>query len=192
MQRPHAIDRAEVFVVGPDVERYTWAEGMSDQYMVNIILRLTATSGLQGIAGAAMITPHGFDRSVGEALRCLLPDVIGRIAGRARGAVVPAAQSRHADGAAGPFADRHRALGHGGAACRPCRSISCSAAPATRSCPMPRRRCSPTTRPMSTTSRRARRGGLQGRSSSIAGACRSATCRCARRSIGSLPGAAWR
>ena len=35
------IERAEVFVVGPDTERYTWAEGMSDQYMVNIILRLT-------------------------------------------------------------------------------------------------------------------------------------------------------
>lgn len=40
------IDRAEVFVVGPDTERYTWAEGMSDQYMVNIILRLTTSSGL--------------------------------------------------------------------------------------------------------------------------------------------------
>ena len=71
------IDRAEVFVVGPDVERYTWAEGMTDQYMVNIILRLTAKSGLQGIAGAAMITSNGFDRAVGETLRCILPGVIG-------------------------------------------------------------------------------------------------------------------
>ena len=74
----HIIDRAEVFLVGPDVERYTWAEGMTDQYMVNIILRLTARSGLQGLAGAAMITPHGFDRSVGEALRAVLPDLIGK------------------------------------------------------------------------------------------------------------------
>ena len=71
------IDRAEVFLVGPAVERYTWAEGMTEQYMVNIILRLTAKGGLQGIAGAAMITPHGFDRSVGEALRAVLPDVVG-------------------------------------------------------------------------------------------------------------------
>ena len=71
------IDRAEVFVVGPDTERYTWAEGMSGQYMANIILRLTTAGGLEGIAGAAMITPHGFDRSVGETLRWLLPDVIG-------------------------------------------------------------------------------------------------------------------
>jgi L-alanine-DL-glutamate epimerase-like enolase superfamily enzyme len=75
--RNERIERAEVFVVGPDVERYTWAEGMSGQYMANIILRLTAASGLEGIAGAAMITPHGFDRSVGEALRHLLPDLMG-------------------------------------------------------------------------------------------------------------------
>jgi L-alanine-DL-glutamate epimerase-like enolase superfamily enzyme len=75
--RSECIDRAEVFVVGPDVERYTWAEGMTDQYMVNIIVRLTARSGLQGIAGAAMITSNGFDRSVGEALRHQLPGVIG-------------------------------------------------------------------------------------------------------------------
>jgi L-alanine-DL-glutamate epimerase-like enolase superfamily enzyme len=75
--KEHKIDRAEVFVVGPDVERYTWAEGMTDQFMVNVILRLTTSGGLQGIAGAAMITPHGFDKSVGEALRAVLPDVIG-------------------------------------------------------------------------------------------------------------------
>ena len=71
------IDRAEVFVVGPDVERYTWAEGMTGQYMANIILKLTTAGGLEGIAGAAMITPHGFDKAVGETLRWLLPDVIG-------------------------------------------------------------------------------------------------------------------
>jgi L-alanine-DL-glutamate epimerase-like enolase superfamily enzyme len=72
------IERAEVFVVGPDVERYSWAEGMSGQYMVNIVLRLTAKSGLQGISGAAMINAHSFDRSVGETLRYLLPDIIGQ------------------------------------------------------------------------------------------------------------------
>src|SRR5262249_58146553 len=76
--REERIDRAEVFVVGPEVERYTWAEGMTDQYMVNIILRLTTKSGLEGVAGAAMITSHGFDRSVGETLRVVLPDIIGQ------------------------------------------------------------------------------------------------------------------
>jgi L-alanine-DL-glutamate epimerase-like enolase superfamily enzyme len=71
------IDRAEVFVVAPEVERYTWAEGMTGQYMANIIVRLTSCDGLEGIAGAAMITSHGFDRAVGETLRFLLPDVMG-------------------------------------------------------------------------------------------------------------------
>jgi L-alanine-DL-glutamate epimerase-like enolase superfamily enzyme len=72
------IDRAEVFVVGPDTERYIWAEGMSEQFMTNTIVRLTTKGGAVGIAGAAMINPHNFDRSVGETLRFLLPDVIGR------------------------------------------------------------------------------------------------------------------
>jgi len=71
------IDRAEVFVVGPDTERYTWAEGMTGQYMANIILKLTTVGGLEGIAGAAMITSHTFDRAVGETLRWVLPDVLG-------------------------------------------------------------------------------------------------------------------
>src|SRR5688572_22141615 len=71
------IDRAEVFVVGPETERYVWAEGMSEQFMANIILKLTSKGGLEGIAGAAMINAHSFDRAVGETLRFLLPDVIG-------------------------------------------------------------------------------------------------------------------
>src|SRR5215470_6179329 len=71
------IDRAEVFVVGPETERYTWAEGMSEQYMANIILKLTTAGGLEGIAGAAMISSHSFDRSVGETLRWVLPDLMG-------------------------------------------------------------------------------------------------------------------
>lgn len=71
------IDRAEVFVVGPETERYTWAEGMSEQYMANIVLRLTTAGGLEGVAGAAMITSHSFDRAVGETLRWVLPDVMG-------------------------------------------------------------------------------------------------------------------
>ena len=72
------IKKAEVLVVGPDVERYTWAEGMTDQYMVNIVLRLTTGDGLEGVAGAAMITANGFDRAVGETLRYLLPDLMGQ------------------------------------------------------------------------------------------------------------------
>ena len=113
--------------------------------MANIILRLTAASGLQGIAGAAMITSHGFDRSVGETLRYLLPDVIGRTPARARGALAPAAQPRHAAGAAGAFADRHRALGHGRQARGPAALPAARRRARQECCPMPPRRCSPTT-----------------------------------------------
>ena len=72
------IERADVHVVGPETERYAWAEGMSEQFMTNTVLRLTTRGGLEGIAGAVMCSSHAFDRSVAETLRWLLPDVIGR------------------------------------------------------------------------------------------------------------------
>ena len=72
------IERADVHTVGPETERYAWAEGMSEQFMTNTVLRLTTRGGLEGIAGAAMCSSHAFDRSVAETLRWLLPDVIGR------------------------------------------------------------------------------------------------------------------
>ena len=73
-----AIDRAEVWVVGPETERYAWALEMPDQYMANTILKLTTKGGLAGVAGAVMCSSHAFDRSVAETLRYLLPEVIGR------------------------------------------------------------------------------------------------------------------
>jgi L-alanine-DL-glutamate epimerase-like enolase superfamily enzyme len=76
--RDLAVERAEVFVVGPETERYAWAEGMSEQFMANTVLRLTTRGGLEGVAGAAMCSSHGFDRSVAETLRYLLPEIIGR------------------------------------------------------------------------------------------------------------------
>ena len=76
--RALAIERAEVLVVGPETESYAWAEGMSEQFMANTVLRLTTRGGLEGVAGAAMCSSHGFDRSVAETLRYLLPEVIGR------------------------------------------------------------------------------------------------------------------
>ncbi len=75
--RDLVIERAEVFVVGPETERYAWAEGMSEQFMTNTVLRLVTRGGLEGIAGAAMCSSHCFDRSVAETLRYLLPEVMG-------------------------------------------------------------------------------------------------------------------
>lgn len=72
------IDRAEVYVVGPETPRYAWAASMPEQFMSNAILRLYTKDGLEGFAGAAMSTSHCFDTSVGETLRYLLPEVMGR------------------------------------------------------------------------------------------------------------------
>jgi L-alanine-DL-glutamate epimerase-like enolase superfamily enzyme len=78
--RDLALDRAEVWVVGPETERYAWALEMPDQFMSNTILKLTAAGGLECVAGAAMCSSHAFDRSIAETLRYLLPEVIGRTA----------------------------------------------------------------------------------------------------------------
>lgn len=71
------IDRIQVYVVGPDAQRYAWADDMPEQFMSNTILRLTTRGGLEGIAGAASCTDFVFDRAVAEALRPLLPRVLG-------------------------------------------------------------------------------------------------------------------
>ncbi len=78
--RDLAIDRAEVWVVGPETERYAWALEMPDQFMSNTILKLTTAGGLEGVAGAAMCSSHTFDRSIAETLRYLLPEIMGRTA----------------------------------------------------------------------------------------------------------------
>src|SRR3977135_33898 len=73
----HTIEHVSVYVVGPETERYTWAADMHSQYMTNTILRARTRSGLEGIAGVASFSEFGFDRSVGETLRHLLPHLVG-------------------------------------------------------------------------------------------------------------------
>ena len=70
----------QVWVVGPETERYAWALEMPAQFMCNTILKLTTAGGLEGVAGAAMCSSHAFDRSIAETLRYLLPEVMGRSA----------------------------------------------------------------------------------------------------------------
>jgi L-alanine-DL-glutamate epimerase-like enolase superfamily enzyme len=71
------IESAEVFVVGPETERYAWALDMPEQFMTNTILRLRTKGGLEGIAGGPSYTDYDFDRAVAENLRPLLPKLIG-------------------------------------------------------------------------------------------------------------------
>jgi L-alanine-DL-glutamate epimerase-like enolase superfamily enzyme len=72
-----AIDRIQVYVVGPETQRYAWADDMPEQFMANTIVRLTTKGGLEGVAGAATCSDFVFDRSAAEALRPLLPRLIG-------------------------------------------------------------------------------------------------------------------
>jgi L-alanine-DL-glutamate epimerase-like enolase superfamily enzyme len=72
------IDRIEVIVVGPETQRYAWAQGMSEQFMTNTILKVTTKGGLVGIAGAPSFGSYDFDRSVAETLRTMLPPIIGQ------------------------------------------------------------------------------------------------------------------
>lgn len=71
------IDRIQVYVVGPETQRYAWADDMPEQFMSNTILRLTTKGGLEGIAGAASCTDFVFDKAIAETLRPLLPRVLG-------------------------------------------------------------------------------------------------------------------
>jgi L-alanine-DL-glutamate epimerase-like enolase superfamily enzyme len=71
------IDRIQVYVVGPETTRYAWADDMPEQFMSNIILRLTTKGGLEGFAGAASCRDFMFDKAPAETLRPMLPRVLG-------------------------------------------------------------------------------------------------------------------
>ena len=116
--KEHRIERAEVFVVGPDVERYTWAEGMTrpvhgQRHPAAHGGERPARHRRRGDDHLARLRPLRRRDAAHCAARRHRPEP-----GGARGALAPHAQSRHADGAAGAVADRHRAVGHGGAARR--------------------------------------------------------------------------
>jgi L-alanine-DL-glutamate epimerase-like enolase superfamily enzyme len=71
------VERAEVFVVAPPVERHTWASDQTEMFMTGTYLRLTTKGGLVGFSCVKNFTPYDFDRSVAETLRPLLPQVLG-------------------------------------------------------------------------------------------------------------------
>ena len=71
------IDRVEVRVVAPEVQRFTWSHDLPQQYMTNTLVRIGTDQGLEGIGGVSNYTSHGFDRYTGEALRHMVPELIG-------------------------------------------------------------------------------------------------------------------
>ena len=72
------IDRVEVRVVAPKVERYTWSHDLPEQYMTNTIVRIFTSDGVEGVAGVSNYTSYDYDRYTAETLRHLTPALIGR------------------------------------------------------------------------------------------------------------------
>jgi L-alanine-DL-glutamate epimerase-like enolase superfamily enzyme len=71
------IERIEVRVVGPDVERTTWAS-MPPQFMALTIVQVWDTDGASGIGASETYAGGGFDLSGYEAVRALAPRIIGQ------------------------------------------------------------------------------------------------------------------
>lgn len=71
------IDRVEVRVVTPKVQRYTWSQDLPEQFMTNTLVRVT-DAGVEGIGGVTNYTSFDYDRYTAETLRHLTPILLGR------------------------------------------------------------------------------------------------------------------
>ncbi len=47
------IERVEVRVVAPEVQRYTWSHDLPEQYMTNTIVRILTDEGAEGVGGVS-------------------------------------------------------------------------------------------------------------------------------------------
>ena len=72
------IDRVEVRVVGPQVQRFTWSHDLPEQYMTNTVVRIRTDEGVEGVGGVSNYTSYRHDRYTAETLRHLIPALIGR------------------------------------------------------------------------------------------------------------------
>jgi L-alanine-DL-glutamate epimerase-like enolase superfamily enzyme len=71
------IESIECFVIGPSTAKHTWASDLPEQFMTNTIVRLTSDDGCEGVAGVSTYSGTGFDFSIAETLRHMLPLLLG-------------------------------------------------------------------------------------------------------------------
>jgi L-alanine-DL-glutamate epimerase-like enolase superfamily enzyme len=71
------IERVQVYAVGPETKRYTWATDHTEQFVTNTIARITTKGGLEGIGGAMSMSEFGFSAGVAETMRVMAPRLIG-------------------------------------------------------------------------------------------------------------------
>jgi L-alanine-DL-glutamate epimerase-like enolase superfamily enzyme len=72
------IERVEVLVVGPERRHDTWSHDLPPQYQSNTLIRLFTDAGLEGVAAVWNAASYDYDRYTAEALRHLIPLLIGR------------------------------------------------------------------------------------------------------------------
>ncbi len=72
------IERVEVRVVGPETRRYSWSHDLPEQYQTLTLLRIFTDQGIEGVAGVWNATSYGYERYTAEALRHLIPVLVGR------------------------------------------------------------------------------------------------------------------
>ena len=73
-----AIERIEVYAVGPDVELQGWASDLPPQYATLTIARVFDEDGAEGVGATPSYSTGHFDLAVLESLRLLAPRVIGQ------------------------------------------------------------------------------------------------------------------
>lgn len=71
------IERVRVYAVGPNPPQYRWALDMKPQFVTLTLLRVTTKGGIEGIGAEMTYSGAGFDRSLAESLRLLVPSLIG-------------------------------------------------------------------------------------------------------------------
>ena len=60
------VDRVEVQVVGPEVQRYTWSHDLPEQYMTNTIVRVHTNAGTEGFGAVTNYTSYVIDKYTAE------------------------------------------------------------------------------------------------------------------------------
>ena len=72
------IERVEVRVIGPELRRYSWSHDLPLQYQTNTLVRIFTDEGVVGVAGVWNATSYAYERYTAEAMRHLIPVLIGR------------------------------------------------------------------------------------------------------------------
>ena len=72
------ITKIEVYVVGPEDERYTWSEDIEEVYQSNTLIKVYTDEDIVGEAAVWNATYFEYDKYTAESLRHLLPILIGK------------------------------------------------------------------------------------------------------------------